>query len=235
MKKPVNPKVTSEYQSWVDTVEYTPSLDGGGIALAPVFEEILKDKRFSTAFEWCAGPAWIGLWLLEKGICSELVTGDINSKSVGMVKKTVAKHNYNARAYMSDNLEGIPSNEKFDLVIANPPNYCNIQEEHSFGFLRNDLRPSDIDWAIHNKFYDSIGPYLADDATMYISEVEPFNINVYLNEELYDAREEVPMKDFGEMTKRNGLEIKKVIPYVFKGSPHTDCYILKIQQSNSYE
>ena len=43
------------------------------------------------------------------------------------------------------------------------------------------------------------------------------------------------MKDFGEMTKRNGLEIKKVIPYVFKGSPHTDCYILKIQQSNSYE
>ena len=217
-----------DYSSWFPRVEYTPDLNGGGIILAPIFEKILGNKHFNVAFEWCAGPAWIGLWLLEIGVCDELVTGDINERSVNMVRKTAEKNNYNVRSYVSNNLDAIPNHEKFDLVISNPPNYSNIQLSHPFGFLRNDLRPSDINWKIHNNFYSTIRPYLHKNSKMYISEVEPYKKEVYINGNLYDSRLEIPIKDFIKMTDQNGMEIEREIPYILTGSPDLSCYILEI-------
>jgi len=219
----IRPSTAMNYNDW--DVESHPSLDGGGTILAPIFSKVLGGKHFNTAFEWCAGPAWIGLWLLENGICDELVTGDINERSVEMVRKTANNHNYSVRAYVSDNLNSIPDNEKFDLVVANPPNYSNIQRSHPFGHLRDDLRPSDINWKIHNNFYDNIRPYLNNDFAMYISEVEPRKIEVYIDGFLYDLRDRVPMKDFVEMTSRNGMKIKREIPYSI--GP-VECSILEI-------
>ena len=218
-----------DYNSWLPRVEYTPDLHGGGIILAPLFGKILNGKHFNTVFEWCAGPAWIGFWLLEIGICNELVTGDINERSVDMVRKTAQNNNYNVRAYISNNLDSIPNYEMFDLVVANPPNYCNIQQSHPFGFMRNDLRPSDIDWEIHNDFYDSVGPYLRKNSNMYISEIEPHKTEVYIGGDLYDSRPRIPIKDFTKMAERNGMKIKREIPYILPGSPDLDCSILEIE------
>lgn len=215
----------NNYKEWLSTIEFTPDLDGCGPVLAPVFEKILKGKRFNTAFEWCAGPAWIGMWLLENQICETLVTGDINEKTIDFVKKSANKHGYNIRTYHSDNLKQIPKNEKFDLVISNPPNYCNIQRSHTFGYMRDDLRPSDIDWKIHEDFYKNIGEYLNKDAVMFISEIEPYSKKVYILDQLYDKRSEIPMKEFKKMTESNNLKIINKIPYNFDG---LDCCILKI-------
>ena len=215
----------NRYDKWLETVESTPDLNGGGPILAPIFEKILSGKKFDTAFEWCAGPAWIGMWLLENDICKTLITGDISAKSVGFVTKTAKKHGYDVRSYASDNLKQIPEHEKFDLVIANPPNYCNIQKSHPMGFLRDDLKPSDIDWKIHKDFYENISRYLNDDAVMLISEVEPYSKEVYFLDELYDKRSEIPMKEFKRMTQSNDLKIINKIPYSFEG---VDCYMLEI-------
>ena len=106
----------TKYQSWLKTIKFTPDLDGGGKILAPIFGKVLENKKFNTAFEWCAGPAWIGLWLLEIGICSELVIGDINKKAIDMVKETSSNHNYNVRAYISDNLKNIPKYTKITSI-----------------------------------------------------------------------------------------------------------------------
>ena len=217
----------SRYEKWLKTIESTPDLNGCGPILAPVFKKILTGKKFNTAFEWCAGPAWIGLWLLENNICETLVTGDINKKSVHFLRKTVKKKNYNVRSYVSDNLKQIPKHEKFDLVVSNPPNYCNIQKSHPLGFLREDLRPSDINWEIHKDFYNNISDYLNENAKMFISEVDPYSKDFYLNGELYDKRSEIPMKDFKHMTESNNLRIKRVIPYSVE---NVECYVLEISK-----
>jgi methylase of polypeptide subunit release factors len=217
----------NRYTEWLETVESTPDLNGGGPLLAPIFAKVLSGRKFDTAFEWCAGPAWIGMWLLENNICKTLVTGDINKKTIDFVQKTTKKHGYDVRSYISDNLKQIPKSEKFDLVISNPPNYCDIQRSHQDGYLRDDLRPSDIDWKIHKDFYNNIGEYLNEDGEMFISEIEPYAKNFYIGGELYDKRPEIPMKDFEAMVKSNNLKITKKIPYDWDG---INCYILKIEQ-----
>jgi len=219
----------NNYKEWLETIESTSELNGGGTILAPIFEKLLRGKKFNTAFEWCAGPAWIGMWLLENRICKTLVTGDINEKAVKLVRKTAENNNYDVRAYVSDNLKSISRDEKFDLVISNPPNYCNIQRSHPFGHLRDDLRPSDIDWKIHKDFYSNIGDYLNDDAVMFISEVELYDKSVYFDNKLYDKRNETPIEVFSKMIEDNNLTINGIIPYEFED---LNCYILEIQKFN---
>ena len=118
-------------------------------------------------------------------------------------------------------MKDIPSWEKFDVVVANPPNYVNIQTSHSSGYLREDLRPSDIDWKIHKDFYKNIGSYLKENSRMYISEVGVNDTEIYLSsggiyrgkKELYDVRERKPIEDFKEMIEENNLILNNVIPY----------------------
>mgnify|MGYP003113936929 FL=1 len=217
----------NNYAKWVETIESTTDLNGGGHILAPIFEGALSKKKFNTVFEWCAGPAWIGMWLLEQKICKNLITGDINEKSIDFVKKSAKKHNYNVKTYVSDNMKSIPKRKKFDLVVSNPPNYCNIQKSHPFGFLRNDIRPSDIDWKIHKDFYENISDYLHKESVMYISEVDIYNENVYFDGALYDKRPEQPIITFEKMTKDNNLKINNIIPYFVEGMK---CYLLEISK-----
>jgi len=212
-------KDASIYFKWLESVEESHELDGGGKSLAPVFARILCDEKVETIYEWCCGPSWIGLWLLKLGICKELVVSDINEKAIACVEKTVKRHNYNVRYYVSDNLKDIPKSEKFDIVVSNPPNYSNIQTSHPMGFMRYDLRPSDIDWKIHRDFYKNIGDHLKPNSRMYISEVEPYRKEVYILDKLYDLRKRQPIEDFRKMLKENDFILNDVIPYSFGGTP----------------
>tara|TARA_R110000824_G_scaffold100781_1_gene239518 strand:- start:5034 stop:5762 length:729 start_codon:yes stop_codon:yes gene_type:complete len=198
------------YPEWLNTIEEEPDLDGAGKLLAPVFFELLHDRRVNTIYEWCCGPAWIGLWLLEHGICQELVVSDINRKAIDCVRRTISNHNYSVRSYVSDNLKDIPESEKFDIIVANPPNYVNIQEDHPLGHLRYDLRPSDIDWKIHKNFYENIGKHMNKKSRIYISEVELYKKEVLFLGELYDKREVEPIKDFQNMISENNLCLQNV-------------------------
>ena len=210
-----------EYLEWLISVSSKPELNGGGKILAPIFYKLLQGQKVHTLYEWCAGPSWIGLWLLHKGICEELVVSDINPEAIKCVRKTAENNSYPVRAYVSDNMKDIPSWEKFDIVVANPPNYVNIQTSHPSGYLREDLRPSDIDWKIHRDFYENIGSYLKENSRMYISEVGLNDTEIYLSsggfyrnkKELYDVRERKPVEDFKEMIKQNNLELNNIIPY----------------------
>ena len=217
----------SSYIDWLDTIEFTADLNGGGSILAPEFAKVLKNKEFNTIFEWCAGPSWIGMWLLEQKIGKTLVTGDINKEYVDFVKKSAEKHDYNVRSYVSDNMKQIPKHEKFDLIVSNPPNYCDIQKSHPFGYLREDLRPSDIGWKIHEDFYKNINDHMHDDSVMFISEVEIYSKDVFFNGELYDKRAEEPIITFERMTKDNNLKITNITPYLVEA---TKCYILEIRR-----
>ena len=113
----------------------------------------------------------------------------------------------------------------FDLVVANPPNYCNIQQEHPCGFLRNDLRPSDIDWHIHQDFYKTISKYLHASSKLYISEVAVNDLEVIIDGNVYDRRPVPPIQAFQEMISKNGLQIIDKHPFTFNS---ISCDILEI-------
>ena len=80
-------------------VTYRRSLDGNGSLFAPPIVEFLRHRIASTrpgrpfakAYEWCAGPAFIGFALLAAGICDELCLADVNPRVVECIERTVRR------------------------------------------------------------------------------------------------------------------------------------------------
>ena len=64
---------------------------------------------------------------------------------------------------------------------------------------------------------------------MFISEVEINKKEVYLDGELYDKREIIPIIEFKRMTSSNNLKIINTIPYNWD---KTQLCILEIVKSN---
>lgn len=176
--------------------------DGGGSILKSFFvDEVRKTGRiFNRAFEWCAGMGEIGKALLDAGLCKTLVLADINHKALMLAPKE-------ATIYVSDNMKSIPDDERFDLVVSNPPNYFNIQKSHPMGkIFYDDLRPNDRGWEIHKEFYRTIKKYLAPGAVLLIHEVQPFESKVYMDHPTpYDIRDEPPITSFMSMIRQAGL------------------------------
>jgi hypothetical protein len=169
------------------------------------------NKRYKRALEWCGGPGFIGFSLLENGICEELCVADINPDAIESVKHTVLENDLQDRVtyYVSDNFKAIPTEEKFDLIISNPPNYFNINPQHpAYHKYKDDLRPNDREWRIHWDFYQNVRDYLNPGAVLLISEVEPFSKEVFIPKSLsipYDIRDRLPLDDFKEMITAGGL------------------------------
>ena len=204
-----------KYNKWLTTVVSSPKTDGGGPLFVPVFYELLKDTKVDTLFEWCSGNGWIGIYLLEQGICDNLVLADINEEAVNNAYTTLERKGLlsKAKVYLSENLEHIDKSEKFDLVVANPPNYCNIRKDHPLGNAREDIGPSDINWGLHEDFYKKIGKFLNEGAKMYISEAEPESVRIYLIDKKipYDDRLFKPLTICKRMLKDNGFTLNNVI------------------------
>lgn len=202
-------------------IEETPyvrqKLDGfGSVLKTPIAAAVEQLGRpFDFAFEWCSGIGEIGMTLLRRNLCSRLCLSDINPEAIRIAREIAERDSLSNKIdfFVGDNLTPLPENLKFDLVVANPPNYYNIQEGHAFGPLyMNDLRPNDRGWKIHAAFYANIRRYLAPGAVMLIEEVEPYKKEVVLNgyEGAYDIRDEVPIAVFERMTRENGLKIENV-------------------------
>lgn len=56
------------------------------------------------------------------------------------------------RVYLSDGLNGIPSSEKWDLVVSNPP--------HFLAESQKDILRHDPNWDIHRRFFSNVHRFL---------------------------------------------------------------------------
>ncbi|MBV9363409.1 MAG: methyltransferase [Solirubrobacterales bacterium] len=215
-------------------VFYRPELDGRGSALAASFVDFVRracDRTYSSAFEWCAGPAFIGFALLAQGLCDRLVVSDINPAAIACVRRTIAANRleHRVRCYVGDNIAPLPQTARFDLVVGNPPSYFGLNPRHSrYRMYRDDLRPNDPQWRVHQGFYSAIRPHLMADAVLHISEVDPHCTEVFIprsETEPYDIRPRPPLHEFREMVERAGLHYEGITPY-FTGADGAELYIM---------
>lgn len=204
-------------------VHYRPELDGDGSRQAPEFVKYLRQvghgASLGRAFEWCAGPAFIGFALLREGLIDELVVADVNKRACELVARTIDVNNLHGRVrvYHSDNLQRLPDHETFDLVVSNPPSYYALNPKHHwYNHYKDDLRPNDRGWDLHRQFYGLIGPHLNAGAQLVIQEVEVYSSVVHIpvgNPVAYDIRPEAPARTFSAMINRAGLELLNIEQY----------------------
>ena len=101
-------------------VSYKRHLDGGGSTFGQDFVPLLRKRgmpKAPRAFEWCAGPGFIGFSLLAHGLCETLCVADVNPEAVAACRRTVARNGLKSKVavYQSDNLNDIPASEQWDL------------------------------------------------------------------------------------------------------------------------
>lgn len=143
-------------------------LDGGGASFGQDYIRALLEigiSGCSRAFEFCAGPGYIGYSLLAHGICRTLALADINPIAVQAARTTAAFNGLTDRVsvYQSDGLAQIPPSEKWDLVVSNPPHFLKWTGE-------GKLRGGDPNWEIHKKFYASVKNFLTPGGCVFFQE-----------------------------------------------------------------
>lgn len=179
------------------SVSYTPDLDGGGFGFGqdciPVVRSLFG--QVDRIFEFCAGPGFIGFSLLAQGLCRSLCLSDINPKAVAAARETVRRNGLErvVSVYQSDALDGIPSTEKWDLVVSNPPHF---KDEY-----RDNIRNCDPDWSVHRKFYAKVGRHLKPNGAVLMQE----------------NSEGSGIADFEEMILSGGLPPPKAFTWAHEG------------------
>jgi predicted RNA methylase len=148
-------------------VHYKKQLDGGGRTFGQGFIPFLQSRGMPMqprAFEWCAGPGFIGFSLLGHGLCQSLCLADINPDAVAACNRTIARNDLSKRVsvYRSDNLKDIPQKELWNLVVANPPHFADA--------YAGELRCHDPDWRIHKEFFTTVTPFLSANGVIVLQE-----------------------------------------------------------------
>jgi hypothetical protein len=175
-----------------------PDLHGGGLWAAPGFVRVLVElglPRSQRLFEFCAGPGYIGYFLLAHGLCDRLILGDVNPAAVEAARFTAAFNGIEdrVRVYLSDGLDAIPHEERWDLVVGNPPNYSSTGPAQ-------DLRGSDPLWNLRRRFYREIGGFLQPGGNVIMVEDErasaPETFEPMIREGGGQLRAALPMSDF---------------------------------------
>jgi len=199
-------------------VFFEPELDGGGSSFGQMYVPILKRLgiRGKNCYEAFSGPAFIGFSLLGAGICDNLYVSDINPKAIDYVKLTVRynKLEEKVKYSVSDLLENVPKDVKFDLVVGNPPHFKDKSFTKNGSSNMDILKTLDQSWELHKKFYNNIRDYMKPGGNIILVE----------NSEGSDP------KDFIPMIMQSNLKLKGII------YPNYDdiLYTYKLLISNNY-
>jgi methylase of polypeptide subunit release factors len=150
-------------------VNWMPELDGGGMDFGQDYIHIIKKlfKKVGRVCEFGSGPGFIGFSLLGNGLCDSLCLIDVNPKAIKACKNTIKENKLEGRvsAYTSDSLKNIPKNEKWDLVVSNPPHFKGSKKD----WIKNKCK-FDPNWKIHKNFYKNISKFLKPNASVLFVE-----------------------------------------------------------------
>ncbi len=153
-------------------VAHLSELDGGGPRSWPHVVRMIREHvgTVDHAFEWCAGPGYMGFALLGAGLCERLTLADINPVAVAACRETIRMNGLEDRVsvYLSDNLRDVPEHEVWDLVFGDPPHFPVALQRHiDDGF---ELRSVDRDWQIHRSFFEQLDPHTKPGTRLFLTE-----------------------------------------------------------------
>jgi 16S rRNA G966 N2-methylase RsmD len=147
---------------------WRPELSGGGRGFGQDFIPLVGHLfgRVGRLLEFCAGPGYIGFSLLAHQLCDHLVLSDVNPRAIEVLRDTVRMNELEKQVtiYESDGLAGIPSHERWDLVVANPPHFATQFGKHP------NLITDDPEWRLHRDFYGQVGDFLAPGGSVLMQE-----------------------------------------------------------------
>jgi len=161
------------------TIYYELSLAGGGedfgMRYKDVIQQIYPGKKFNSCFEWCSGPGFIGFDLLSAGLCDQLYLADIYTPALNAVEKTIKNlpEQYQGRVNYAKikQIKDLPTDWKFDLVVANPPHWNPSIQTMISQIAFRDRICTDVDWKIHQEFFSNILEHLNDDGVILLQEM----------------------------------------------------------------
>jgi methylase of polypeptide subunit release factors len=160
-------------------------LQGGGQVHKKYFLKAIGNKKYTNAFEWCAGHGEIGFELITAGICKTLEFSDMHPKSAAWCLRNAEDLGLAdcVNAHTSFTIEGISANRKWDLVVGNPPNsidpdpvmvknapLISWSPDHLLLYARTTW---DSDLRTHKEFFKNIGNYTTDDVDIFITIHSP--------------------------------------------------------------
>lgn len=167
-------------------------MDGGGSTQYKDFLQMISSRgrtKYSRALEWCSGPGFIGFSILGNNICDHLVLMDIHEPAINSCNQTASSNLISDKVstYNIDAISKIPVEEKFDLVVGNPPHswdqdifVSEIKKTWENNGHLDTLTQDDLDnmgrltvdhgQNIHIEFFKNIGKYLLPNADLFISE-----------------------------------------------------------------
>ncbi len=161
------------------TINWERGLDGGGADQYKDFIDYLKktNKKYKHCLEWCAGLGAIGYSILDAGICETITFMDKYEPAERFALENAELNNISDKvfAFTVDNINDLPTDLKFDLVVANPPHTPDeMSPEQSFSreeHVMNSRLIVDLNWNTHREFFANIKKHLAPNADIILSEI----------------------------------------------------------------
>ena len=151
-------------------VSHNSNEDGGGTWFGQEYVSVIQQRyqrRFGRCLEWCSGPGFIGFALLAHSICDEICLMDSHVPVSESIRETTRRNGVEQQTtfYCCNEIEQLPPDERFDLIVANPPHYLECPGDSNYQRIAVDQ-----DWQAHKEFYRNIGRHMHPDSTILIQE-----------------------------------------------------------------
>lgn len=150
-------------------------LDGYGFKhLDDIVSAILfltKQRGGKNVLEWCSGPGYIGFGLLHINKADRMTFSDIHPPAGDFVNRTIKENGLEDRAefIVSDNFANL--DDKYDLIVGNPPHFnFKLEETHDALFYEEHRKHMDMNWEVHRNFFENVSDYLTDDGQIVLME-----------------------------------------------------------------
>lgn len=165
-------------------ISFSHLLDGGGANCSEDIVNTIKSLRstkYKNVLEWCAGMGAIGFDILGHDLAERVVFQEAIPFAEPPIVRNALDNDLleKIKVVISDVVTNIPTEEKFDLVVANPPHVddffaflrnSRMQRGNPISFLSAARMCVDHKFASHKEFFKNIRNYLTDDADLLIVE-----------------------------------------------------------------
>ena len=207
---------THTTKSGVSLLYYENLSAGGEIHSAYIIDIIQQTgrKHYNRAHEWCCGLGAIGFELLGRQVCDHITLSDKFLPAIISCNFTAAanKIQHCTETYIVNEFDNLPTTNKWDLVVADPPHFGEIPKDLNAN--EDGIRQVvDTNWNSHRIFFQTISKYVSDDA------------DIYLFEGCYGSSPAT----FIDMIASSGLDLIDVYNYTTHKMPSPHHYIMHLK------